>query len=461
MTPVISRSIFKAYDIRGIVDETLTENACELIGQAIGTKAHEKAITHICVGRDGRLSGPKLQRALIRGLRKAGIGVYDIGALPTPVLYFSTFYLKTGSGVAITGSHNPPQYNGLKMMLGEETLHGEKIQELYELITSGDLYAAEKEGSLEAVEVKAAYVDTILNDVKLSRPIKVDVDAGNGIAGPLAMEVLTKLGAQVKGLYTEVDGKFPNHHPDPSKLDNLRDLQEELGKDDAEIGLAFDGDGDRLGVVAKDGEIIFPDRQAMLFAADILERNPGAVIVHDVKCTRNIRPWVEERGGVCVMSRTGHSLIKAKMKEVKAAFAGEMSGHIFFNDRWPGFDDGLYAACRLLEIVTRYKNANEPLKSLPNAVCTPELQIPTSEGENFSLVEKLRNNAQFEGAKEIIKIDGVRVEWEDGFALARPSNTTPVVVLRFEADTEGALKRIQELFRREILKVAPTAKLPF
>lgn len=461
MTPVISRSIFKAYDIRGIVDETLTENACELIGQAIGTKAHEKAITHICVGRDGRLSGPKLQRALIKGLRKAGIGVYDIGALPTPVLYFSTFYLKTGSGVAITGSHNPPQYNGLKMMLGEETLHGEKIQELYELITSGDLYTAEKEGSLEAVEVKAAYVDTILNDVKLSRPIKVDVDAGNGIAGPLAMEVLTKLGAQVKGLYTEVDGKFPNHHPDPSKLDNLRDLQEELGKDDAEIGLAFDGDGDRLGVVAKDGEIIFPDRQAMLFAADILERNPGAVIVHDVKCTRNIRPWVEERGGVCVMSRTGHSLIKAKMKEVKAAFAGEMSGHIFFNDRWPGFDDGLYAACRLLEIVTRYKNANEPLKSLPNAVCTPELQIPTSEGENFSLVEKLRNNAQFEGAKEIIKIDGVRVEWEDGFALARPSNTTPVVVLRFEADTEGALKRIQEVFRREILKVAPTAKLPF
>lgn len=461
MTPVISRSIFKAYDIRGIADETLTENACELIGQAIGTKAHEKAITHICVGRDGRLSGPKLQRALIKGLRKAGIGVYDIGALPTPVLYFSTFYLKTGSGVAITGSHNPPQYNGLKMMLGEETLHGEKIQELYELITSGDLYTAEKEGSLEAVEVKAAYVDTILNDVKLSRPIKVDVDAGNGIAGPLAMEVLTKLGAQVKGLYTEVDGKFPNHHPDPSKLDNLRDLQEELGKDDAEIGLAFDGDGDRLGVVTKDGEIIFPDRQAMLFAADILERNPGAVIVHDVKCTRNIRPWVEERGGVCVMSRTGHSLIKAKMKEVKAAFAGEMSGHIFFNDRWPGFDDGLYAACRLLEIVTRYKNANEPLKSLPNAVCTPELQIPTSEGENFSLVEKLRNNAQFEGAKEIIKIDGVRVEWEDGFALARPSNTTPVVVLRFEADTEGALKRIQEVFRREILKVAPTAKLPF
>ncbi len=461
MTPVISHSIFKAYDIRGIVDETLTENACELIGQAIGTKAHEKAITHICVGRDGRLSGPKLQRALIKGLRKAGIGVYDIGALPTPVLYFSTFYLKTGSGVAITGSHNPPQYNGLKMMLGEETLHGEKIQELYELITSGDLYTAEKEGSLETVEVKAAYVDTILNDVKLSRPIKVDVDAGNGIAGPLAMEVLTKLGAQVKGLYTEVDGKFPNHHPDPSKLDNLRDLQEELRKDDAEIGLAFDGDGDRLGVVAKDGEIIFPDRQAMLFAADILERNPGAVIVHDVKCTRNIRPWVEERGGVCVMSRTGHSLIKAKMKEVKAAFAGEMSGHIFFNDRWPGFDDGLYAACRLLEIVTRYKNANEPLKSLPNAVCTPELQIPTSEGENFSLVEKLRNNAQFEGAKEIIKIDGVRVEWEDGFALARPSNTTPVVVLRFEADTEGALKRIQEVFRREILKVAPTAKLPF
>lgn len=461
MTPVISRSIFKAYDIRGIVDETLTEEACELIGQAIGTKAQQKGITHVCVGRDGRLSGPRLQKALIKGIRKAGVSVYDIGSLPTPVLYFSTFFLKTGSGVAITGSHNPPQYNGLKMMLAGETLYGAKIQDLYTMIVEGRLYDAEEEGGLEEVDVKEPYINTILKDVKLSRPIKVDVDAGNGIAGPLAVEVLTRLGVQVKGLFTDVDGNFPNHHPDPSKIENLKDLQEELKKDDSEIGLAFDGDGDRLGVVTKDGEIIFPDRQAMLFAADILEKNPGAVIVHDVKCTRNIRPWVESRGGICVMSKTGHSLIKAKMKEVNAAFAGEMSGHIFFNDRWPGFDDGLYAACRLLEIVTRYPNANEPLKALPNAVCTPELQIPTAEEENFTLVEKLRNNAKFEGAKEIIKIDGVRVEWDDGFALARPSNTTPVVVLRFEADTEDAIKRIQETFRKEILKVAPTAKLPF
>lgn len=461
MTPSISRSIFKAYDIRGIVDETLTESSCELIGQAIGTKAHEKGISHICVGRDGRLSGPRLQRALVNGLLKAGISVYDIGSVPTPVLYFSTFYLKTGSGVAITGSHNPPQYNGIKMMLGGETLYAEKILELYELIEKRELYHASERGSVETVNVKEPYIKTIVEDIKLARPIKIDVDAGNGVAGPLAVEVLTKLGAQVKGLFTDVDGTFPNHHPDPSKIENLKDLQKELKRDDAEIGVAFDGDGDRLGVVAKDGEIIYPDRQAMLFAADILDKNPGAVIVHDVKCTRNIRSWVRSRGGVCVMSKTGHSLIKAKMKEVNAAFAGEMSGHIFFNDRWPGFDDGLYAACRLLEIVTKYPNANEPLKALPNAVCTPELQIPTAEGENFTLVEKLRNNVKFEDAKEIIKIDGLRVEWEDGFALARPSNTTPVVVLRFEADTKEALERIEKIFKAEILKVAPLAKLPF
>ena len=329
------------------------------------------------------------------------------------------------------------------------------------MIVDGRLYTAPKEGSYEKVDVVPAYKEKILSDVKLSRPMKVAVDAGNGIAGPVAVDLLTKMGVEVEPLFTNVDGNFPNHHPDPSKVENLKDLQAALKKGDSEIGVAFDGDGDRLGVVTKDGEIIFPDRQAMLFAGDILAKKPGAIIVHDVKCTRNIRPYVEERGGVCIMSKTGHSLIKAKMKEVNADFAGEMSGHIFFHDRWPGFDDGVYAATRLLEILSRSDDANKVLKALPNAVSTPELQIPTAEGENFKLVERLRENAKFNDAKDIIKIDGIRVEWSDGFALARPSNTTPVVVLRFEADTEEALMRIQNRFKEEILKVAPDAKLPF
>lgn len=461
MAETISRSIFKAYDIRGIVDKTLTEEVCEKVGMALGTLAQKKNVSHICVGRDGRLSGPRLQAALMKGIRKAGVGVYDIGAVPTPVLYFSTVYLKTGSGVAVTGSHNPPDYNGLKMMLADETLYGPAIQHIYEMIVNNELYTAEKEGPYEQVDVVPAYMEKILSDVKLSRPIKAVVDAGNGIAGPLAVDLLTRLGVEVQGLFTNVDGHFPNHHPDPSKLENLEDIKEALREGDAEIGIAYDGDGDRLGVVTKDGEVIFPDRQAMLFAGDILAHKPGAVIVHDVKCTRNIRPYVESRGGVCVMSRTGHSLIKAKMKEVNADFAGEMSGHIFFHDRWPGFDDGVYASTRLLEILTRSADANVSLKALPNAVSTPELQIPTEEGENVKLVERLKENAKFEDAQDIITIDGIRVEWKDGFALARPSNTTPVVVLRFEADTPEALARIQNRFKEEILKVAPEAKLPF
>ncbi|WP_301093915.1 phosphomannomutase/phosphoglucomutase, partial [Turicimonas muris] len=402
-----------------------------------------------------------LQCALMRGIREAGIGVYDIGAVPTPVLYFSTVYLKTGSGVAVTGSHNPPDYNGLKMMMAGETLYGETIQDLYKAIVADKLYTAEQKGSYEKVDVLPAYMKSITDDVKFSRPIKVAIDAGNGIAGPTAAALFKTLGAEVEELYTDVDGNFPNHHPDPSKPANLQDLIKALKEGDSEVGLAFDGDGDRLGVVTKDGEIIYPDRQAMLFAGDILSKRPGATIVYDVKCTRNIKPFVESRGGKAVMSRTGHSLIKAKMKEVNADFAGEMSGHIFFHDRWPGFDDGVYAGTRMIEILTRFADANEPLKNLPNAVSTPELQIPTAEGENFELVEKIKQNAKFEDAKDIITIDGIRVEWDDGFALARPSNTTPVVVLRFEADSEDALKRIQQRFKDEILRVEPNARIPF
>ena len=346
-------------------------------------------------------------------------------------------------------------------MLAGKTLYGETIQDLYKTIVEGKLYTAPEKGSYEQIDVLPAYKKSITDDVKFSRPIKVAIDAGNGIAGPTAVELFKALGAEVEELYTNVDGNFPNHHPDPSKPANLQDLIKALKEGPSEVGLAFDGDGDRLGVVTKDGEIIYPDRQAMLFAEDILSNRPGATIVYDVKCTRNIKPFVESRGGKAVMSRTGHSLIKAKMKEVNADFAGEMSGHIFFHDRCPGFDDGVYAGTRMLEILTRSANANAPLKNLPNAVSTPELQIPTAEGENFELVERIKQNAKFDDAKDIITIDGIRVEWDDGFALARPSNTTPVVVLRFEADTEEALKRIQQRFKDEILRVEPNARIPF
>ncbi len=461
MNTEISQSIFKAYDIRGIVDKTLTEDACRLIGQALGTKARELGVEKICVGRDGRLTGPRLQVALTEGIRKTGVGVINIGSVATPILYFATKQLGTGSGVAITGSHNPPEYNGLKMMLAGLTLHGQGIQDLYHLIQKGDFYTADALGSYEEIDVVDDYINAIVSDVKIARPIKVVMDAGNGVAGPNAVKLFKALGIEVEELFTNVDGNFPNHHPDPSKPENLEDLKKALKEGDAEVGVAFDGDGDRLGVVTKDGEIIFPDRLVMLFAEDIIAKKPDAVIVHDVKCTRNIRPYVEERGGKCVISRTGHSLIKAMMKEVNADFAGEMSGHIFFNDRWPGFDDGVYAGVRLLEVLSRASHADELLKKLPNAVCTPELQIPTAEGENFTLVEQLKANAKFEGVKDVITIDGIRAEWEDGFALARPSNTTPVVVLRFEADSVEALQRIQKDFRQELLKVAPNAKLPF
>lgn len=461
MNATISPSIFKAYDIRGVVDKTLTEEACTLIGQALGTKARELGVSKICVGRDGRLTGPRLQKALTTGICKAGIDVVDIGSVATPILYFATKQLNTGSGVAITGSHNPPEYNGLKMMLNGTTLYGDGIQELLSMIQSGNLYTAETAGTCEQIDVVPDYLKAIADDVKIARPIKVVMDAGNGVAGPNAVELFKRLGIEVEELYTDIDGHFPNHHPDPSKPENLEDLKKALREGDAEVGVAFDGDGDRLGVVTKDGEIIFPDRLVMLFADDIVSKKQGAVIVYDVKCTRNIQPFVESRGGKGVISRTGHSLIKAKMKEVHADFAGEMSGHIFFNDRWPGFDDGVYAGARLLEVLSRAAHSDDILKKLPNAICTPELQIPTAEGENFTLVEALRANAKFDDAENIVTIDGIRVEWADGFALARPSNTTPVVVLRFEADTEEALKRIQARFREEIQKVAPAVNLPF
>ena len=456
------RSIFKAYDIRGIVGKTLTADVARAVGQALGTLAVRAGISEFCVGRDGRLSGPELAGALIEGLAAAGVNVINIGMAPTPVLYFATTYFKNGSGVAVTGSHNPADYNGFKMMLGGLTLFGEGIAQLADMIDSGDLITAEQPGTVREVDVIGPYLEKVASDVKLARPLKVAVDCGNGVTGPTVRRMFETLGADVTELYFDVDGHFPNHHPDPSKPANLAELIDVVKSTDVELGLAFDGDGDRLGVVTKSGSIIYPDRQMMLFAADILQKHPGAQIIYDVKCTRALVPWIREHGGVPTISATGHSLVKARLRETGAPFAGEMSGHLFFNDgRWPGFDDGAYAAARLLEIASRCDNPSEMLDALPTAVNTPELQIPMAEGENKRFIEKIRAAAKFDDAEDVILIDGLRVEFKDGFALARSSNTTPVVVLRIEGDTPEALERIKRRFGDFLKSVDSSIALPF
>ena len=461
MAPSIDPSIFKAYDVRGVVGRSLTNEAARAIGAALGSQACEQGVREIAIGRDGRLSGPALRDALSEGIRSTGCGVVDVGMVATPLLYFATYHLDTGSGVSITGSHNPPEYNGMKLVLSGQAMYGEGLQALRRRIDSGEFLCAAAPGPMRSAQIEDAYVDRIVGDVKLARPLKIAVDCGNGVAGAVAPRLYRALGCHVTELFCEVDGTFPNHHPDPAHPENLQDLIACLRASDAELGLAFDGDGDRLGVVTKDGAIIYPDRQIMLFARDVLIRHPGGEVIFDVKCTRNLAPWIRRHGGRPTMWRTGHSLIKAKLRETGAPFAGEMSGHLFFNDRWYGFDDGLYAGARLLEIVSRESDPSALLNGLPDAVCTPELHLKTAESENFELVERLRAQAHFEGAQQVITIDGVRVEYADGFGLARPSNTTPVVVLRFEADDQQALARIQADFRRAILEVQPTARLPF
>jgi phosphomannomutase/phosphoglucomutase len=455
----IAPEIFKAYDIRGIVDKSLTADAVRTIGQAIGSEARDRGLKTIAIGRDGRLSGPELAGALAEGINKAGVDVVDIGCVPTPVTYFAAFELGTESCVSVTGSHNPPDYNGLKMVLGGQTLFGPLIQDLRKRIDDGRLL--EGKGKLRHADVKEAYLKRIVGDVKLSRPMKIVVDCGNGVAGAFAPELFRRMGCEVIELFCEVDGNFPNHHPDPSKPENLQDVIRVLKETDAELGLAFDGDGDRLGVVTKDGEIIYPDRQLMLFAADVLKRKPGAQIIFDVKCSRWVAESIRFQGGKPLMWNTGHAFIKAKLKETGAPLAGEMSGHIFFKERWFGFDDGLYAGARLLEIISRWKDANWPLKNLPNAISTPELNLKMKEGEPHALIAKLQSEGKFPGARELITIDGVRAEYKDGFGLARASNTTPVVVLRFEADTQVALERIQAEFKSALQAVWPGLAVSF
>ena len=459
MAITLSPEIFKAYDIRGIVGKSLTADVCCAVGQALGSLARERNVTAIAVGRDGRLSGPELAGALMQGIVSAGVDANDVGCVPTPLTYFAAYELGCHSCVSVTGSHNPPDYNGLKMVIGGETLALDAIQQLKARIEAGDLLTGS--GTIRTADVRDAYVTKIIGDVKLSRPMKIVMDCGNGVAGGIAPALFRKLGCELVELFCEVDGNFPNHHPDPSKPENLQDVIRALKETDAEIGLAFDGDGDRLGVVTKDGEIIFPDRQLMLFAADVLSRVPGGEIIYDVKCTRLLAPFIRERGGKPTMWQTGHALIKKKLKETGAPLAGEMSGHVFFKERWYGFDDGLYTGARLLEILSRSADPSAVLKALPNATSTPELNIKMAEGEPFRLLDELKASARFTDAEEVISIDGLRVEYKDGFGLARPSNTTPVVVLRFEADNPAALARIQDDFRRVLLAARPQLALPF
>ncbi|MFZ6724071.1 phosphomannomutase/phosphoglucomutase [Undibacterium sp. MH2W] len=456
---LLSPSIFKAYDIRGIIGKTLDADVAYQIGQAFGTAALAKGEKAVVIGRDGRLSGPELIAALAKGLQSTGVDVIDLGVVVTPMVYFGTNVLGAASGIMVTGSHNPPDYNGFKMVLAGEAIYGDAIQGLYQAILNKAFVTGA--GSYRTHDIKATYLERIIGDVKLTRPIKIAVDCGNGVAGAYAADLYRGMGCEVIELFCEVDGTFPNHHPDPAHPENLQDLIRCLQTTDAEIGLAFDGDGDRLGVVTKDGQIIYPDRQLMLFAEDVLTRNPGAQILYDVKCTRHISAWVKARGGVPLMWKTGHSLVKAKLRETGSPLGGEMSGHIFFKDRWYGFDDGLYAGARLLEILSRVADMTATLNQLPQSASTPELQLQLTEGENFRIIAAMQANANFPGADEVITIDGLRVEYPDGFGLARSSNTTPVIVMRFEAETPAALARIQGALKEAIVAVKPDAQLPF
>lgn len=453
----IAASIFKAYDIRGIVPSTIDEAVARGLGRAFGTVARREGQTTVAVGRDGRLSGPSLSAALMQGLMDVGIEVIDVGMVTTPLLYFAA-NTECASGIQVTGSHNPKDYNGFKMVMGGRAIYGDEIQALRQMMQD-ESWDLKPGGLVRQVNVLPAYAARIASDIKLARPMKIVVDSGNGIAGASAPDILRAIGCEVTELFSEVDGKFPNHHPDPSKPENLRDVIAALQAGDAELGLAFDGDGDRLGIVTRDGATIYPDRQMMLFAQDVLKRVPGGTILFDVKCSQRLAPAIEAAGGKPMMYKTGHSLIKAKMKEIHSPLGGEMSGHIFFKERWYGFDDGTYAGCRLLEILSQSPDANAVLAALPTSFSTPELNVKCAEGEPHTLVAQLVAEADFAAPAVINTIDGLRVDWPDGFGLIRASNTTPVLVLRFEGHTQAALDRIQSDMLAVLRAVKPGAQL--
>jgi phosphomannomutase len=455
----VTASNFKAYDIRGIVGKTIDEGFAEHLGRAFGTEAVAAGERAVVVGRDGRLSGPALAAALIRGLASTGLDVVDLGPVTTPMLYYvaaTRGEYGCASGIQVTGSHNPKDYNGFKMVLAGRAIHGDEIQRLRQRMQAEDyVRGAGRSGQMD---VLAEYTARIAGDVKLARRMKVVVDSGNGIPGASAPGILRAIGCDVTELYSEVDGNFPNHHPDPSKPENLAELIATVQATGAELGLAFDGDGDRLGVVTRDGQIIYPDRQLMLLATDVLARHPGATVIYDVKSTQRLAPAIRAAGGVPMMYKTGHSLIKAKMKEVGAPIAGEMSGHIFFGERWYGFDDAAYTAARMLEILSRSADPSAVLNALPTSFSTPELNVACAEGEQKTVVQRIVETARFPGA-EVTTIDGIRADWPDGFGLIRSSNTTPVVVLRFEGHTPESLQRIEAEFMAVLRAVKPDAQI--
>jgi phosphomannomutase / phosphoglucomutase len=455
----ITEDIFRAYDIRGVVENALTPDAVQLIGQAFATEALSQGQKTVVIGRDGRLSSPELAQRLSEGLRAGGCDVIDVGMVPTPVLYYATHKLKTGTGIMVTGSHNPPQYNGLKMLIAGNTLYGDGIKALYQMIIEDKVNHGE--GSHTEQDVIPDYLDTIVNDIKLDRPLNIAVDCGNGVAGVLATELFTRLGCKVTELFCEVDGTFPNHHPDPSKPENLIDMQKSIKENALDLGLAFDGDGDRVGILDDKQNILWADRQMMLYSADVLKRKPGALIIFDIKSTSNLYDYIKNLGGEPLMWKTGHSFIKAKMKETGAELAGEMSGHIFFKERWFGFDDGLYSAARMLEIISQQDKTTSALfAELPDSFNTPELQIDFAEGEHYKFMNKFIAQAKFDNA-ETLTIDGIRVNYAEGWGLVRPSNTTPCLVLRFEANDEDTLSEIQSIFREQLLAIDSSLNLPF
>jgi phosphomannomutase/phosphoglucomutase len=456
LVPVVTSEIFRAYDIRGIIDENLTPNVAYTIGLALGTRAHAQQIENFIVARDGRLSSPALSEALIKGLTKSGMHVIDIGAVPSGVLYFACYYLNIGAGVMVTGSHNPKNYNGFKILFDFMALSEQTLQQIYHIAKTQQFHFGE--GQAISQNVTNAYIDTIVQRVKPKHPLKIVIDCGNGIAGDIAPILYKKLGCDVTSLYCEVDGNFPNHHPNPSAIENLQDLIKTVQQEKADLGLAFDGDGDRLGVVTAQGEVIWPDRQMILFSEDVLTRHPGAKILFDVKCTRHLTQAITNAGGDPHMVRTGHSFIKAALKNTGAILAGEMSGHIFFKEDWYGFDDGLYCGARMIELLSRQASLTQVWQSLPNSLNTPEINIPIADGEKFIFMEKLLKTANFPGAK-IITIDGLRVEFPDSWAIVRASNTTPCLVVRFEAENIASLQHIQHLVHRALLQVKPDLQI--
>jgi len=458
--PNLPASIFRAYDVRGIVGQTLNADTAYWLGRAVGSESLAQGEPRVAVARDGRLSGPELLDALIRGLVDCGCQVSNLGMVPTPVLYFATNTLPGRTGVMITGSHNPPDYNGFKIVVAGDTLANEQITALKTRIDTGDL--ASGQGSVEAVDILPAYVDYIRNDVKLARPMKVVIDCGNGVGGVVAQQLFEAIGCTVIPLYCEVDGTFPNHHPDPSHKENVADLIERVRAEQADLGLAFDGDADRVGVITEKGNMIFADRLLMLFARDVLSRNPGAEVIYDVKCTRHVAAQVRQHGGQPRMWKTGHSLIKKKMRETGALLGGEMSGHMFLKERWFGFDDGLYNGARLVEILSHEAQGADALfAGFPGDLATPELNVTVTDESKFGIIAALQAESDWGADAEVATLDGVRVDYPRGWGLVRASNTTPVLVLRFEAEDTEELARIQAVFRERLQRVAPDLVLPF